>query len=55
MNPGIIFTPWGRGHAAKANWFTDEQIVFSLKRAELGTKIDEGCRRLGISDATFYK
>ena len=35
--------------------FTDEQIAFALKQAETGTRIDEICRKMGISDATFYK
>jgi putative transposase len=26
----------------------------SLKQAELGTSVDEVCRKMGISDATFY-
>ncbi len=34
--------------------FTEEQIVFALKQAELGTPVPEVCRKLGISDATFY-
>uniref|UniRef100_UPI0035B52606 transposase n=1 Tax=Klebsiella pneumoniae TaxID=573 RepID=UPI0035B52606 len=34
--------------------FTEEQIVFALKQAELGTSVPEFCRKLGISDATFY-
>ena len=39
----------------KKNRFTDEQIAFALKQAETGTRIDEICRKMGISDATFYK
>ena len=38
----------------KKSRFTEEQIVFALKQAELGTHVPEVCRRLGISDATFY-
>ncbi len=34
--------------------FTEEQIVFALKQAELGTSVSDVCRKLGISDATFY-
>ncbi len=34
--------------------FTEEQIVFALKQAELGTSVPDVCRKLGISDATFY-
>lgn len=42
------------GHAMKTSKFTEEQIAFALKQAELGTKVDEICRKLGISEATFY-
>ena len=38
----------------KRSKFTEQQIAFSLKQAELGTTVDEVCRKLGISDATFY-
>lgn len=38
----------------KKSRFTEEQIVFALKRVELGTLVPEVCRKLGISDATFY-
>jgi putative transposase len=37
----------------KKSRFTDEQIAFALKQAETGTRIDEICRKMGISDATF--
>lgn len=35
--------------------FTDEQITFALKQAEMGTPISEICRKMGIAEATFYK
>ncbi len=38
----------------KRSKFTEQQIAFALKQAELGTTVDEVCRKLGISDATFY-
>jgi len=34
--------------------YTEQQIAFALKQAETGTRIDEICRKMGISDATFY-
>jgi putative transposase len=34
--------------------FTEDQIAFALKQAELGTPVEEVCRKMGISDATFY-
>ena len=39
----------------KKSRFTDEQIAFAFKQAETGTNIDEICRKMAISDATFYK
>lgn len=38
----------------KISKFTDEQIAFVLRQAETGTKVAEVCRKMGISDATFY-
>jgi putative transposase len=38
----------------KKSKFTEEQIAFALKQAELGTSVEEVCRKRGISDATFY-
>ena len=38
----------------KTSKFTETQIAFALKRAELGTKVEEVCRKLGFSEATFY-
>lgn len=38
----------------KKSRYTEEQIAFALKQAELGTPVEEVCRKLGISDATFY-
>ena len=38
----------------KRSRFTEEQIAFALKQQELGTSVEEICRKLGISDATFY-
>ena len=38
----------------KKSKYTDEQIAFALKQAELATSVEEVCRKMGISDATFY-
>lgn len=35
--------------------FTDEQIAFALRQAEGGTPVGEICRKMGVSDATFYR
>ena len=38
----------------KKSKFTEAQIVFAIKQSEQGVKVDEICRKMGISDATFY-
>ena len=38
----------------KKSKFTEEQIAFALKQAESGTRVEEVCRKMGISEATFY-
>lgn len=38
----------------KKSKFTEEQIAFAIKQAELGTRVEEVCRKMGISEATFY-
>jgi DNA invertase Pin-like site-specific DNA recombinase len=42
------------GLAEKKSRFTEEQIAFALKQAETGTRVAEVCRKMGISEATFY-
>ena len=39
----------------KRSKFTEEQIDFALKQHELGVPINEICRRLGVSEQTFYR
>ncbi|AVF37014.1 transposase [Rahnella sikkimica] len=38
----------------KKTRYTEKQIAFSLKQAETGTRVEEMCRKMGISEATFY-
>ena len=38
----------------KKSRFTEEQIAFALKQQELGTPVEEICRKLGIAQATFF-
>jgi putative transposase len=35
--------------------FTEEQIAYALREAESGTPVLEVCRKLGISEQTFYR
>ena len=38
----------------KRSRFTERQIVGVLKQAEAGVAVKDLCRKLGISDQTFY-
>jgi putative transposase len=38
----------------KRSKFTESQVVFALRQAETGVKVSEICRKMGISEATFY-
>ncbi len=38
----------------KRKRYTEEQIAYALRQAESGTKVVEICRKLGVSEQTFY-
>jgi putative transposase len=38
----------------KKSKFTEAQIIFALKQSETGVAVAEVCRKMGISEATFY-
>jgi putative transposase len=35
--------------------FTEEQVALALRQAEAGTPVVEICRKMGITEATFYR
>jgi putative transposase len=39
----------------KRSKFTEQQIAFALHQAESGTQVADVCRKMGISEATFYR
>src|SRR5258708_38538524 len=49
-----IMRGWKDIIAMKRSKFTESQIVFALKQAETGVAVAEVCRKMGISEATFY-
>jgi putative transposase len=50
----MMNAPQGQEHVVKKSKLTEEQIRFALKQTELGTKVEEVCRKLGISEAIFH-
>ena len=39
----------------KSSRHSREQVAFSLRQAEEGTPVAEVCRKIGISEQTFYR
>jgi putative transposase len=39
----------------RTSQFTSEQMVLALRQAEAGTPVEEVCRKLGITESTFYR
>ena len=39
----------------KRSKFSDQQIAFALQQVESGTTVAEVCRKMGISEQTFYR
>lgn len=38
----------------KKSKFTEAQVAFALKQSETGVRVSEICRKMGISEPTFY-
>ena len=38
----------------KKSKFTEPQITFALRQSETGTRVEEICRQMGVSQATFF-
>ena len=39
----------------KRKRFTEEQITYALRQAESGTPVAEICRKLGVTEQSFYR
>ena len=35
--------------------FSEEQIAMALRQADAGTSVEEICRKIGVSSATFFR
>lgn len=40
---------------ARKSTFTEEPITFALRPAEAGLSVEDICRKLGVSQATFFR
>ena len=58
-NPLVLvnaeLTKEGGFFCMKRSRFTEQQIAFSLRQVEEGTSVGEVCRKMGISEQTFYR
>ena len=39
----------------KRSRYSPEQIAFTLRQAEGGTPVSEDCRKMGVSEQTYYR
>jgi len=39
----------------KSSRYTAEQVAFAMRQAESGTPVPEICRKMGITEQTFYR
>jgi putative transposase len=39
----------------KKGRYTEEQIAFALQQAEHGTSVAEVCRKMGVTEQSFYR
>jgi putative transposase len=45
----------GEGLAMKRKQFSVQQIAMALEQARAGLKVEDVCRKLGVSQNTFYR
>jgi putative transposase len=39
----------------KSSLYSPEQVAFAMRQAESGTPVPEVCRKMGITEQTFYR
>ena len=55
LNEAEDFADDPKGGGANKSKFTGEQVAFALAQAEVGTPVAEVCRKMGVSEATYYR
>lgn len=51
---GHCLTCKTKNSVLKKSKFTEQQIAFAIKQSASGVKVSEVCRKMGISEATFF-
>jgi putative transposase len=51
----MILTLEEKGHTMKRSRYTEEQIAFALRQAESGTPVGEVCRKMSVTEQSFYR
>ena len=51
----MILASIEKTHSMKRSRYSQEQIAFAMRQAESGTSVGEVCRKMGISENTFYR
>jgi putative transposase len=54
LRDSLRWKPWKGSEAIRKSRFSVEQITYALKQVETGVPVAEICRKLGISEQTFY-
>ena len=49
------FRPVQKGPPVKRSRYSEEQIAFALRQAESGTTVTEVCRKMGVTEQSFYR
>ena len=53
--PQALEGPERRTDRVRKSKFSEEQIAMALRQAEAGTSVAQICRKLGISQSTFFR